>query len=189
MQPTGSFDGASSIGRKQTTLGTFKRIAQRANGGTELAHSLFDNTTRGLRRWGLWRKEFVMRVESTHRSELDRNRLGRRSRRHPDSERRDAPRLPGRVRFSAGRSEGSGLIEDLSLSGAHVAEASCSPELGTRVRLFFATNESETPLYAFGTVVRRSPASFVLRFQAVEPNLQGFLLAAGSASSCSRGAH
>ena len=129
-----------------------------------------------------------MRVESTHRSELGRDRLGRSSRRHPDSERRDAPRLPGRVCFSAGRSEGSGLIEDLSLSGAHVAEASCSPELGSRVRLFFATKESEAPLYAFGTVVRRGPTSFVLRFEAVEPNLQGFLLAAGSASSRSRGA-
>ncbi len=129
-----------------------------------------------------------MRVETTRRSELGSIRLGRRSRRQPESERRDAPRLPGRVRFSAGRSEGSGLIEDLSLSGAHVAEASCSPELGTRVRLFFATNESETPLYAFGTVIRRSPSSFALHFEAVEPSLQGFLLAAGSASRCTRGA-
>ena len=33
-----------------------------------------------------------MRVESTYRSELGRDRLGRSSRRHPDSERRDAPR-------------------------------------------------------------------------------------------------
>ena len=117
-----------------------------------------------------------------------RKRAARQSRRHPVSERRDAPRLPGRVCFSAGRLEGSGLIEDLSLSGAHVAQVDSCPELGTRVRLFFATDESETPRHATGKVIRRDDSSFALRFDVVEPSLQSFLLAAGSAAQSCGGA-
>ena len=75
------------------------------------------------------------------------------------AERRDAPRLPGRVRFSAGRQEGTGLIEDLSLSGAHIAEANWCPDPGTQVRLYFASKESERPLCAFGKVIRSTEAS------------------------------
>lgn len=96
------------------------------------------------------------------------------------SERRDAPRFPGRVHFSAGRMEGTGLIEDLSLSGANIAEADCCPALGSRVRLSFATGESQSPLYASGKVIRRRPSGFALRFEAVERSLQNFLLAVGS---------
>ncbi len=96
------------------------------------------------------------------------------------SERRDAPRFPGRVHFSAGRMDGTGLIEDLSLSGANIAEADCCPKLGSRVRLSFATGESQSPLYASGKVIRRRPSGFALRFEAVERGLQSLLLAVGS---------
>ncbi len=120
------------------------------------------------------------RIGSVQRT-ADIQRRARRNVRFPNqAERRDAPRLPGRVRFSAGRQEGTGLIEDLSLSGAHIAEANWCPDLGTQVRLFFASKESERPLCAFGRVIRSTGSSFAVRFKAVEQGLQGLLLAAGS---------
>lgn len=113
----------------------------------------------------------------------DVRRIARRHTRTPEaSERRAAPRLAGRVSFSAGRLEGSGLIGDLSLAGAHVVQATVSPTLGTRVRLFFATPESDHPLSASGRVTRRGATDFALKFDAVEPSLQGALLAARSAA-------
>ncbi len=102
------------------------------------------------------------------------------------SERRDAPRLPRKVHFSTARMEGTGLIEDLSLSGANIAGTDCCPALGSRVRLSFATSDSQAPLYASGKVIRRRPFGFALRFEAVERSLQNLLLAAGSAG-CARG--
>ena len=90
---------------------------------------------------------------------------------------RSAPRAPVQVQFSAGRVDGTGVIGDLSLSGAWIAEASASPAAGTLIALFLDTGAGE-PVRATAEVVRRTAKGFAVRFPTLNPQLRDFLSAA-----------
>ena len=73
--------------------------------------------------------------------------------------------------------DGTGVIGDLSLSGAWIAEASASPATGTPIALFLDTGTGET-VRATAEVVRRTAKGFAVRFPRLNPELRDFLAAA-----------
>lgn len=104
--------------------------------------------------------------------------MGSRPNRSDDTgaDRRGAPRASTRVFFSSGRIEGHGLIEDISLTGAQIADAERRLQPGTRVRLQFALLEGK-PIDVQGEVVRTTTTGFGVRFVNVDARLQSLLLA------------
>ena len=95
-----------------------------------------------------------------------------------DSDRRDAPRMPGRVHYSAGRVEGEGLIHDLSLTGARVEEVSQNLAPGTRIELYFSVGQDRVPIHAQAEVVRQSRRGFAIRFVKLDNKMKDLLFAA-----------
>ncbi len=114
------------------------------------------------------------------------------SNRGPDKpggiERRRAPRisdkthpsLPGRVNFSVEKVEGEGLLHDLSVTGAQVAEVTLHLQPGTLVALYFLEEETQRRMRAVGEVVRETDSGFALRFVRVERELERLVLSAVS---------
>ena len=101
-------------------------------------------------------------------------------------ERREAPRLPGRVEYLAEDGQGEGLVEDLSLKGLHVADATWLPAVESSVELSFCLGEQRIPARA--DVVRHTEAGFAARFTRLDVRLQRVLLAVGpAAASLKRG--
>jgi hypothetical protein len=94
-------------------------------------------------------------------------------------ERRKAPRIPWEVQFSSGRLEGTGLIQDLSLSGANVMAVGPQPAPGEPARLFFSTRWSGQPLVLVAQVTRRTDCGFAVRFCDADARLKSQLIAAG----------
>ncbi len=88
------------------------------------------------------------------------------------------PSVPGLVNFIAGKIEGSGLILDVSLSGAYVHEASQRLEAGTKVDMYFLQEKTERRLHAVGDVVRETESGFAVRFLRVERELRRLVLSA-----------
>lgn len=81
------------------------------------------------------------------------------------SEARTEPEIPGEVYFSAGRSEGMGMLRDLSLGGAQVVGASDPPPTGAEVTLFFCAEKGGEPIRAPAEVVRHSQEGFAVQFK------------------------
>ncbi len=94
-----------------------------------------------------------------------------------ESERRSAPRAPGRVRYSAGRIEGTGSFYDLSLTGACISTQSGIPRVGTAATLFFCSGEDNVVTVS-AEVVRELDNGFAVRFVRLDPRIQAFLIAA-----------
>ena len=97
--------------------------------------------------------------------------IGRRD--HP----RAAPRAPVQVHFSAGRIDGTGVLEDLSMSGGRIASASACPAPGARVELVLILSGTER-VRAPAEVVRSTAKGFAVRFQRVAAELRDFVPAA-----------
>ena len=78
---------------------------------------------------------------------------------------REHPRF--RARFdtlcSAGRSEGVGVLTDLSYSGARLEETSLKPPVGSNVRLFVFV-QPVSPFELVGRVVRHSDTGFAIEY-------------------------
>lgn len=92
-------------------------------------------------------------------------------------ERTNDRRRSGRIltRFdallSSGREEGSGVLADISLSGAAFTDASFAPPPGTVVRAYvFVTPVS--PFELVGRVVRREETAFAIEYEKLEPEVR-----------------
>ncbi len=90
---------------------------------------------------------------------------------------RAAPRAAVQVHFSAGRIDGTGVLEDLSLSGARIASASACPAPGTKIELVLILSGTER-VRAPAEVVRSTAKGFAVRFQRVDGELRDFVTAA-----------
>ena len=77
--------------------------------------------------------------------------------------------------------QGHGLIEDLSLSGVSIGEASALPEKGDSVELSFCIGDQRIPARA--DVVRCHDQGFAARFTRLDAKLQQMLMAAGPATA------
>lgn len=86
-------------------------------------------------------------------------------------ERRRAPRIPWEVQFSSGRLEGTGILRDLSVSGAHIMALGIQPAPGEPARLYFSTCWTEEPLVVVAKVTRRTDSGFAVRFCEADPRL------------------
>lgn len=91
---------------------------------------------------------------------------------------RDYPRVPGSVSFVAGVIEGSGIILDISATGAHVYRPSKDLPKGAVADLFFLQPDTGRKLHAVGQVVRNTETGFAVRFLRVERELEALVLAA-----------
>lgn len=95
---------------------------------------------------------------------------------------RDYPSVPGTVYFSAGAIRGSGIILDISATGAHVYKPTKNVPKGVVADLFFLQPDTQRRLHALGEVVRRTESGFAVRFLRVERELEALVLAAAKKS-------
>jgi hypothetical protein len=88
-------------------------------------------------------------------------------------EKRRHPRF--RARFdsllSAGRTEGAGVLVDISYSGARLEETTLQPEPGSKVRLYVFV-QPVAPFEILGEVVRSHASGFAIAYQVESPEVQ-----------------
>ncbi len=83
----------------------------------------------------------------------------------------------GRVRtqfetlYSAGRTEGAGIIADISYSGALISEASLRPEVGDKLRLYVFV-QPVSPFELMGSVVRVTEDGFAIEYELSDPEVR-----------------
>ena len=86
-------------------------------------------------------------------------------------------RREGRVRtkfealYSAGRLEGTGVLQDISYSGAHFEEASLLPSIGLEIRVYVFI-QPVSPLELVGWVVRHTDNGFAIEYKVTDPEAQ-----------------
>ena len=88
----------------------------------------------------------------------------------------DYPRVPGRVVFTAGVIEGSGIIMDISATGAQIYRPSTTLPKGAVADLFFLQPDTQRKLHAVGQVVRLTDDGFAVHFLRVERELETLVL-------------
>jgi hypothetical protein len=72
--------------------------------------------------------------------------------------------------YSAGREEGTGILSEISYSGALLTQASLQPRLGSKVRVHVLLSE---PFEMVGKVVRHvGDRSFAIAYADVSPELR-----------------
>jgi len=86
--------------------------------------------------------------------------------------RRTHPRFQAKfdVLCSAGEHEGSGMLVNISRSGACLDSSSTMPELGTKVRLYVFI-QPVCPFELSGEVVRCDGTSFAIRYSNLDPEI------------------
>jgi hypothetical protein len=89
-------------------------------------------------------------------------------------------RAQGRVQtrfeslYSAGRSEGTGTLSDISYSGALVEGASLAPEIGKTLRLYVFI-QPVAPFELVGEVVRHTERGFAISFHDMSDEVKRFV--------------
>ncbi len=73
--------------------------------------------------------------------------------------------------YSLGREEGSGVLADLSYSGARLESTSLRPELGTKVRLYVFVQPVQ-PFELIGHVVRHTEDGFAIGIDVSDPEIR-----------------
>jgi hypothetical protein len=91
---------------------------------------------------------------------------------------REYPNVPGSVSFHAGAIRGTGILLDISATGAHVYMPTKVVPRGVELELFFLQSDTGRKLYAVGEVVRRTDSGFAVRFLRVERELETLILSA-----------
>lgn len=89
------------------------------------------------------------------------------------SDKRKHPRFEARfdTLCSFGRAAGTGVLTDVSYSGARLEDVSHVPELGTKIRLYvFVLPVS--PFELEGEVVRRSESGFAIEYSVESPDVR-----------------
>ena len=72
---------------------------------------------------------------------------------------------------SSGREEGSGVLVDISYSGARIEESTIQPPASARVRLYVFL-QPVNPFELIGTVVRSSRAGFSIEYEIDSPEIR-----------------
>lgn len=94
---------------------------------------------------------------------------------HEGNRRRD-----GRVQtrfeslYSAGRTEGTGVLQDISYSGAMIVGASLKPELGKQLRIYVFV-QPVAPFELVGTVVRHTDDGFAIEYEGLSDEICRFV--------------
>jgi hypothetical protein len=70
--------------------------------------------------------------------------------------------------YSAGREDGTGILANISYSGALLTETSLQPRIGSQVRVYVLLSE---PFDVVGKVVRHVEGGFALEYAAVSQEL------------------
>ncbi len=73
--------------------------------------------------------------------------------------------------YASGRTEGAGVLADLSYSGARIEGASLCPRVGTRVRLYVFI-QPISPFELIGHVVRSTESGFAIAYDVSDPGLR-----------------
>jgi hypothetical protein len=86
-------------------------------------------------------------------------------------------RSEGRVRtrfetlLSSGRHEGTGVLADISYSGALIEEATFQPEMGKELRVYVFV-QPVSPFELRGVVVRHTERGFAIRTETADPEIR-----------------
>jgi hypothetical protein len=90
-----------------------------------------------------------------------------------ESNRRRGSRVPTRFEslYSAGRSEGTGTLADISYSGALIASASLKPEIGKPLRIYVFV-QPVAPFELVGTVVRHTDDGFAIEYDSLREEVR-----------------
>lgn len=88
-------------------------------------------------------------------------------------DRRTSPRFRARfdALYSAGRREGSGVLTDISYTGAQLQKSSLLPELGSRVRIYVFV-QPVAPFELAGYVVRHTGDGFAIAYTLDDPEIR-----------------
>ena len=73
--------------------------------------------------------------------------------------------------YGAGSSEGTGILADLSYSGARLEGVSLWPAVGLEVRLYVFI-QPVAPFELVGRVIRKTESGFAIAFDLVDPDLR-----------------
>lgn len=76
--------------------------------------------------------------------------------------------------YSAGRSEGTGRLADISYSGALIEGASLKPEIGKPLRIYVFV-QPVAPFELVGTVVRHTESGFAMEYETPSEEVQRFV--------------
>jgi hypothetical protein len=76
--------------------------------------------------------------------------------------------------YSAGRTEGTGMLADISYSGALIEGTSSRPEIGNPMRLFVFI-QPVSPVELVGEVVRHTEHGFAMEFTKLSDELKRFV--------------
>src|SRR5215469_973416 len=87
------------------------------------------------------------------------------------SERRWDSRVLARLEasYSSGREDGSGILANISYSGAFLTQTSSQPRIGSHVRVHVVRSK---PFEVAGKVVRHVKGGFAIEFADVSPELR-----------------
>ncbi len=93
-----------------------------------------------------------------------------------DTDRRRGERVQTRFEslYSAGRSEGTGILSDISYSGALINSASLLPEVGKLLRIYVFVQPVD-PFEMVGTVVRHTENGFAIEYDVQSGELKRFV--------------
>ncbi|HME73167.1 MAG TPA: PilZ domain-containing protein [Myxococcota bacterium] len=73
--------------------------------------------------------------------------------------------------YSSGRQDGSGILANISYSGALLTQTSVQPRLGSQVRVYVLLNE-DFPFVVVGQVVRHVEDGFAIEYADLSPELR-----------------
>lgn len=93
-----------------------------------------------------------------------------------DPQRRRETRVQTRFEslYSAGRSEGTGVLADISYTGALIVSASSSPDVGKQLRIYVFI-QPVAPFELVGTVVRHTEDGFAIKYSGQTKELKRFV--------------
>jgi hypothetical protein len=75
------------------------------------------------------------------------------------------------ISYSSGREDGSGILANISYSGALLTQVSVQPVLGSKVRIFVLLIE-DSPFEIVGQVVRHVEDGFAIEYADLSPELR-----------------
>ena len=76
--------------------------------------------------------------------------------------------------YSLGQEEGSGVLSDISYSGAHLDDSSQKPEPGTKVRLYVFVQPIQ-PFELIGHVVRHTENGFAIEVDVLDAEIRNLV--------------
>jgi hypothetical protein len=76
--------------------------------------------------------------------------------------------------YSAGRSEGTGVLADISYTGAMIEGATTKPEIGKQLRIYVFV-QPVAPFELVGLVVRHTEAGFAIEYPDMNEEVRRFV--------------